>query len=280
MTTDFRLIAHRGASAHAPENTIAAFERALLLGADEIELDVRFSADEEIVVFHDDHLAPKTHLQGRVRHYDAATLERTDLAPWFCRTHPEESPPAEAAGIPRLETVLAAFAGSVQYHIEIKGWDDLLPLSILRMVDRYGLSERVTITSFSLRPLLEIRRLAPEIPITFLLRDAADALRSAEFRTELEQRDLAAVHAYWIATAARSGFQHVGVRAEDVTAETVACARSEGLALRGWGVRDEADLLHLVECGAIGATVDWPGRARATLERSRTGPTHLAARPR
>ena len=77
MADPFRVIAHRGASAHAPENTLPAFRRALVLGAREIELDVRFSADEEIIVFHDDSLDAKTNRKGRVRHHKAATLRRT-----------------------------------------------------------------------------------------------------------------------------------------------------------------------------------------------------------
>ena len=60
MHREFLLIAHRGASAHAPENTLAAFDRAIELGADEIELDVRMSADGVVVAFHDDRLDAKT----------------------------------------------------------------------------------------------------------------------------------------------------------------------------------------------------------------------------
>ena len=59
MSQSFRLIAHRGASAHAPENTLVAFRHALELGAQEVELDVRLSSDGEIVVFHDDRLDEK-----------------------------------------------------------------------------------------------------------------------------------------------------------------------------------------------------------------------------
>ena len=83
MSAAFRLIAHRGASAHAPENTVAAFETAVALGSEEVELDVRFSGDGEVVVFHDHELQRKTALSGPVRHYPAEVLEQVDLGPWF-----------------------------------------------------------------------------------------------------------------------------------------------------------------------------------------------------
>lgn len=275
----FRIIAHRGASAHAPENTIAALEAAIELEADEVEIDVRLSADGEIVVFHDDRLDEKTALRGRVRHYDARLLEQADLLPWF-RSHrrtaippaPESTPNAGAVlgsspdtCISRLETILDRFGEQFHYHIEIKGWDDILPLGVLRMIEAYGLRHRVTLTSFSQRPLNAIRKLDPEIPITFLLRDAADAMRSGEFRPELEGKSLEAIHAYWIEEAKRSDFQWVGVRASDLSRETIEFARAREVQIRCWGIRTEAHLRHAARLGAAGATVDWPGRARDLL---------------
>ena len=279
MPPDFRIIAHRGASAHAPENTLASFEAALELGAEEVELDVRLSADDEIVAFHDDRLDAKTALEGRVRHYDAQVLEKTDLLPWFLRRErsaveqtlepivPEapRDPRETETGIPRLDAVFERLGGRVRYHVEIKGWDDLLPLGVLRLIDRHGLRDRVTLTSFSRRPLVEVRKLDPDLPITFLLRDAHDALRSSEFRPELEGRTLPEVHAYWLEEARRSGFQWVGIRAADLSREIVELAESLGLRIRCWGIRTEAELHRAVELGAIGATVDWPGRARELL---------------
>ena len=279
MPPRFRIIAHRGASAHAPENTLASFERAIALGAEELELDVRLSSDGEIVAFHDDRLDRKTGLDGRVRHYEARLLERTDLLPWFLareRTEVEASlddvldagDAAHAEGetcIPRLATIFERFGRRVRYHVEIKGWDDLLPLGVLRMIDAYDLRDHVTLTSFSQRPLVEVRKLDATLPITFLLRDAADALRSSEFRPELEGRTLQEIHAYWIEEAHRSGFDWVGVRAADLTPETVEFARKRGLEIRCWGIRTEDHLRSAVRLGAIGATVDWPGHARALV---------------
>ena len=272
MEGGFRLIAHRGASAHAPENTLPAFDLALEHGAREVELDVRFSADEELVVFHDDALDRKTALRGRVRHYPADVLYQTDIGRWFDRTHAEADRRYEGTSICGLAAIFGRLGSGVRYHVEMKGFEDLLALRLLEMIDRFGLREVVTVTSFSMRPLLQMRRLAPELPLCLLLRDAFDAVRSAEFRPELEGKSVEAVQEYWIDQAASSDFQQIGVRAARLSPRTAAHAAARGLEVRGWGVRTEADLLHLFDLGAVGTTVDWPRRAGEILRAKRRSP--------
>ena len=265
MPAPFRVIAHRGASAHAPENTLAAFERAILLGAREVELDVRFSADERVIVFHDDSLDRKTSVSGRVRDYSADTLLRIDIGRWFDRTHPEVAERFEVCRLASLEQVFEALGRRVRYHVELKGWEDLLALRVMQEIDRFDLRDLVTVTSFSKRPLVQMRSLDREIPICFLLRDAADAIRTAEFRPGLAGLDASQVQEYWIDEAAQAGFQQVGIRAAEMRPRSLARAAGQGLEVRAWGVRDEADLIHVARLGAVGATVDWPDRALAIL---------------
>ena len=261
MSGDFRVIAHRGASEHAPENTLPAFEKAVALGADEIELDIRFSSDEEIVVFHDDRLDKKTQLHGRVRHYPGEVLFRTDIGSWFDQRKSAAGTRYAGTCIVGLRSVLQQMKGRVHFHIELKGFEDLLPLRLLQMIDEFGLRSAVTVTSFSMRPLLQMRELATEIPLCLLLRDTFDAVRSAEFRPELIGASPEKVQQYWSDQAANAGFQQIGVRAADMLPQTAAHAADRSLAVRGWGVRSAEDLLQLYNLGAIGATVDWPGRA-------------------
>lgn len=261
MASDFRVIAHRGASAHAPENTLPAFLLALEQGAGEVELDVRFSSDLEIMVFHDDALDRKTDRQGRFSHHDARTLRRVDIGTWFDANRPDVEARFAGTCLATLDEVFEALGDRVLYHIEIKDSNPLLPLRLLQAIDAHGLERRVTITSFSMKPLLAVAKVAPDRPTCLLLRDAHDALRSAEFRPQLEGRSAEEIQDYWIGTAAEAGFAQVAVRAEDVTPRSVARASDRHLSLRGWGVRHEADLLRLLRLGAMGATVDWPGRA-------------------
>ena len=267
MPDSFRVIAHRGASAHAPENTLPAFERAIEMGASEVELDIRFSADEEIMVFHDDDLQRKTGHLGRVRHHTAEDLSRMDIGAWFDRTHPDSVESFQGTYLNSLKEVFEQLGSRVFYHIEIKGWEDWLPLRLLQEIDRFDLRAQVTVTSFSMRPLIQMRSLSDQVPICFLLRDAADAIHSAEFRPELEGLDLAEVYDYWIDASAVAGFDQVGIRAAGLRPRMLTRAADRSLEVRGWGVRDEADLARLIALGAVGATVDWPGRGIEIVEK-------------
>lgn len=266
MLDRFRVIAHRGASAHAPENTLPAFRRALDEGAREIEIDIRFSSDEEIIVFHDDRLDRKTPLRGRVRHYPASALRRADIGSWFDRTHPEASERFAGTCVVSLRSVFEDLGPRVHYHIEMKGFEDLLPLRALQLIDEFDLRRCVTMTSFSMRPLRQMRKLTQALPLCLLLRDSFDAVRSAEFRPQLEGRSTEDVQDYWIDQAASEQFQQVGIRAADMSPRAAARSADRGLSIRGWGVRNREDLSRLHDLGAIGATVDWPGVALEHLE--------------
>ena len=97
------IVAHRGASAECPENTVAAFERAVADGCDAIELDVQLSRDGIPVVFHDWTLAKAGRRGRRVSQLDAAELERLDVGSWFARSFRGEGVPTLAGVLERLE---------------------------------------------------------------------------------------------------------------------------------------------------------------------------------
>lgn len=79
----FTVIAHRGASAYYPENTRAAFEAAIELGADMVEFDVQLSRDGEVVVFHDEKISRCTNGRGRISDYTLAELRKLDAGSWI-----------------------------------------------------------------------------------------------------------------------------------------------------------------------------------------------------
>lgn len=81
--TCLHIIAHRGASAYAPENTFAAFEKAVELGADFIELDIQITKDGKLAVIHDDKVDRTTNGTGFVREYTMNELEQLDAGSWF-----------------------------------------------------------------------------------------------------------------------------------------------------------------------------------------------------
>ncbi|MDB6165802.1 MAG: ugpQ [Lacunisphaera sp.] len=143
------VIAHRGASAEKPENTLAAFRRALALKADGIELDVQASADGMPVVFHDARLRRLTGFRGRL----------ADL-PW------RELKQLRVAGterIPRLSDVFALLRDrGMVVQVELKRGAAVAP--VLRDIRRAKATRGVILASFEPELVAEARRLAPEIP--------------------------------------------------------------------------------------------------------------------
>ncbi len=159
-----KVIAHRGASGDAPENTLAAFELALEQGADGIEFDVHLPRDSVPVVIHDAWLERTTSGIGRVGEYAAAALSKLDAGSWFNRRFPAKARPAYAAcKIPRLEEVLewvrarrcAAYLEIKQTRPRYRGIEE----KVLEDIYRTGTQRQVKVISFHRSTLRRIRRL-------------------------------------------------------------------------------------------------------------------------
>jgi glycerophosphoryl diester phosphodiesterase len=154
------LFAHRGASAHAPENTLAAFELALAQQADAIELDVKLSADGHAVVIHDATVDRTTGVHGRVRDLTLAQLKSLDAGSFFSEKYKGEK-------IPTLEEVFEAVGNRTFINVELTNYStprDPLVESVCLLVKRFGLQERVLFSSFFGFNLTKAHRLVPEVP--------------------------------------------------------------------------------------------------------------------
>lgn len=157
-------IAHRGASALAPENTLAAFEKALQLGADGIELDVRSCADGTPVVIHNPTVDATTDGSGSVAQMTLPELKELDAGAWFAPTFAGER-------IPTLEETLAAVGGQLLVNIELKGKAILgrsLVQATVDLIERHRLAGHVLISSFNPFLLHRVQRMAPQIPTGLL----------------------------------------------------------------------------------------------------------------
>lgn len=155
------VIAHRGVSAKAPENTIAAFDRAARVpGVDMVELDVRLSKDEEVIVLHDRTLQRTSTGNGIARKYLLSEISHFDAGSWF---HPSFSD----QHIPTLKEVLTRIGEHLWVDIEIKSdWyhrepQGLLEKKVLQAVQQCGMNDRVLFSSFDHRLLVNLKRLSP-----------------------------------------------------------------------------------------------------------------------
>jgi glycerophosphoryl diester phosphodiesterase len=146
------VIAHRGASAVAPENTLAAFRVAVDLGAG-IELDVGLCASGEPVVIHDDAVDRTTDGTGSVADLPLAALQELDAGAWFSPEHAGER-------IPTLAQVLEQVDGRVPLDIELKSTSMRRPLveAVVGLIERHALGEKVVVTSFDPYLLAAVRR--------------------------------------------------------------------------------------------------------------------------
>lgn len=163
-----RLIGHRGASAYAPENTIASFEKAHALGCCFIEFDVMLSVDGEAFVFHDENVKRTTNGRGEFGLLSADYIRTLDAGRWFGRSFRGEK-------IPSLqETIQWLTSSNVQANIEIKpypGKTQQTTIAVLTHINRFWPQDKKwpLISSFDLSALTLCRSLAPEIPLGLLM---------------------------------------------------------------------------------------------------------------
>jgi glycerophosphoryl diester phosphodiesterase len=158
-------IAHRGASYDAPENTLAAFDLALRLGADGIELDVQLSADGVPVILHDDTLDRTSDGHGPVAAWRWTELRGLDAGSWFDSQYARQR-------IPSLEDVLATFGQRLLYNIELKTTrlrDRGLERAVIAIIQRHGLADQVLLSSFNPWALRRARHLQPQIAVGLLV---------------------------------------------------------------------------------------------------------------
>lgn len=218
------IVAHRGASADAPEHSLAAYDLALAQGADAIELDLRETADGELVVLHD------------------ATLRRTTADPRAIASLPAaalESLPA-ATRPPLFRTILERYGRRTRYLVELKDPTPALEHRALAALQAAGLRDRAVVQSFDHASLRRLRALDPGLAVAPLL-SAVPGRR---------ERFLDGV--------AASGAVALGVHHHAVDAALLAGAHRRGLGVRAWTVNETADAERLLTLGVDGLITDRP----------------------
>lgn len=165
------IIAHRGASAYAPENTMAAFKKALEMGSGGIEIDVHLSADGYPVVIHDNRLERTSNGTGLVKDKSLNELKGLDFGSWFSEEFKNEP-------IPTLEEVFDLISNiSILLNIEIKSGGIVylgIEEIIAGLVKKYRMEEKVIISSFNHHSLSMLKRAAPEIKIGLLYSESLE----------------------------------------------------------------------------------------------------------
>ncbi len=225
---DVSVIAHRGSSMAAPENTISAIERAVRDGADYVEIDVRASADGTPVLLHDQDLRRVAGIDRMIWDMTDAELARVEVGSWF-------SPAFRGEPIPTLEEAIEAAGDDIGLYVEIKTTPqtpDLVETALnqLRAHDRL---EGTFIGSLQPSVLREVEQLAPE------------ARRTLFVHTAIGRLDRARLDA-------------VGTRAAITSLDTVAAGRRHGHEVHVWTVNDRSAMSRFIDMGVDGIITDRP----------------------
>lgn len=166
-TQKINIIAHRGASGYAPENTIASFDKAVAMGADYIEIDVQRSRDGELVVIHDHTVDRTTDGTGHVGDLTINELKELDAGSWM-------GPGFAGERILTFDDVLDRYYGKIGILVELKapelypGIEEEIAATIMERNLEYPYSEEVIIQSFNFESMKKMNKLLPNMPIGVL----------------------------------------------------------------------------------------------------------------
>jgi glycerophosphoryl diester phosphodiesterase len=234
-------IAHRGASAEAPENTLAAFRRALALGVDGIELDVQMTRDGVPMVFHDTSLVRLTGRRGRI-----AQFTRRELREFHVR----------GETIPALTEVLALTRDRCVVQVELKRDTPVAP--VVEAIRRSRAGDAVILASFEPKLVAEARVRAPPIP-RMLIHEGGGRGRTA---TRARVQRLTSVLATLGAAGVSLNYQAIP------SADFVAALKCRGFCVWCWTLNQPRVMLRLARWGADALLSDNPALLKSTLSPS------------
>lgn len=291
LATAFDLQGHRGARGLAPENTLAAFDRALRTGVGTLELDLGVTRDGVLVVAHDSRLNPNLTRDAQGRWLEApgpalisltlAQLQQYDvgrLKPGtrYAQAYPEQQA-AEGERVPTLDALFALVArrgaDHVRFNIETKltpNEPDLAPAPetfaarLVKALQQHGLQRRATVQSFDWRTLREVQRLAPAITTVALTarQDWLDNLTDGRWTAGLRLADHGgSVPRLVQAVGAKVWSPFHG----DLNPATVNEAHALGLQVVPWTVNDPARMAQLIDWKVDGLITDRPDLARQAM---------------
>ena len=237
------IFAHRGSSAYAPENTLAAFNLAVRQNADAIEFDAKLSADGHVVVIHDQTVDRTTDGQGKVSEMNLVDLKQLDAGSKFDTSFAGEQ-------IPTLEEVFESVLGKIFINIELTNYASLrndLPEKAVKIVRSFNAENQVLFSSFNPIALRKIRKIMPSAPLGLL---AFPGFAGTWARSRLGR---------WVP------YQALQPEVKDVTNDLIQEQHYNGRKVNTYTVNDSDQMLDLFKMGIDGIFTDDPPLAQQTL---------------
>ncbi|MCL2361768.1 MAG: glycerophosphodiester phosphodiesterase [Defluviitaleaceae bacterium] len=232
-----KIIAHRGASAYLPENTLPAFQLAMEQGAKGFELDIHLTKDDHVVVAHDLTLERVSNGTGRICDYNLAELRELDFG--------------NHATLPTLAEVYALVADTnLTINVELKTTEELypaMPEKLIRLEKEYGIEDRVLYSSFNHYSLLAIRQHNKDAGIGILY-------------------DLGLVDPWVYAKQLGANAIHPHYKIIAALPETVARCHKEGIQVNIWTVDDPQAIKYMLSLGVDNLITNVPDVAIKILK--------------
>lgn len=272
----FQVIAHRGASGHAPESSMAALELAHDWGVDYLELDIQMTSDGELVAFHDDTIERTSNGEGHINDYTLAEIKDLDTGSWFNDTYPDQADDAFiGTEILTLEEVFDRFGQDARYYLETKS-PQLNPgveAALVKRLEAFDMIDtgRVLIQSFEQESLLKIHELNDKIPLIQLVwyyPSEEDSSRLVEWTDvtpgpqEITDEDFQAVAEY--AVGLGTNFTYEGE--EVIDAAFIQKAQENGLPVHIYTINETEQMQRLLGWGVDGLFTNYPDRLIELIE--------------
>lgn len=248
-------MAHRGASALYPENTMEAFAHAVACGADGLELDVHRSRDGEVIVLHDPSVERTTDGHGRAAELDLRTLRSLDAGYRFKDIRGEHCYRGHGLRIPTLEEVLRSFPRQ-WLSIDLKEGDVETERRTVHLLRLYGHTQRCILGAEHARAARRLRGLAPEIPSFFSRAEVREFVLRFSSRLWWGYRP----PAQSLQIPPRRGAVHLDRPA------LIRRAHELGIRVMYWTINDTGEMRRLLELGADGLISDHPERLGKLLK--------------
>ena len=229
---DFIIYAHRGASAYAPENTKVAFEKAIELKSNGIELDLQKTKDGKIVIFHDDYIDKKSNGTGKIEEYTYQELLKLDFGSWFNAKYKNEK-------IVLFEDFARDYLGKdLTFAIELKVLG--IEKETLEIINKYKVHNNIYISSFLYDALENVRKIDSDIKLSWLIDD------------KISKENIDKI--------LKINGNQICPKANLVSKEDIEIANNNGLGVRLWKINNEEIMKKVYKLNIEGMTVNFPDK--------------------
>ncbi|MFC3885185.1 glycerophosphodiester phosphodiesterase [Bacillus songklensis] len=241
------VIAHRGASAYAPEHTLKAYDLGIRQGGTYTEIDLQMTKDGQLIAMHDETVNRTTNGKGFVKQLTLKQIKKLDAGSSFNKLNPDRAKKEyEGLQVPTLEEIFKTFGNSHHYYIETKADPEYKGMEekLVELMGRYHIkTDHVYVQSFSKESLQKLKQLNPSLRLIQLLPSHLSGF--------ITRKQLKAINEYAVG---------VGPNAHLLTRQYVQTVKSAGLNIHPYTVNDPKQMKKLIRWGVTGMFTDYPDR--------------------